>query len=93
MKLYTGMLIIQPNLADEAYAAVIKDYEKLFTDFNSNVTEVKKWGLKDLAYEINDLRKGYYVVFKVEATTEAVAEYDRVSNIREDVIRHILVKE
>ena len=93
MKLYTGMLIIQPNLTDEAYDAVIKDYEKLFTDFNSTVTEVNKWGLKDLAYEINDLRKGYYVVLKVEATPEAVAEYDRVSNIREDVIRHILVKE
>ena len=93
MKLYTGMFIVQPNLTDEAYEAVIKDYEKLFTDFNSNVVEVNKWGMRDLAYEINDLRKGYYVVFKVEATPEAVAEYDRVCNILEDVLRHILVKE
>lgn len=93
MKLYTGMLIIQPNLTDEAYEAVVKDYEKLFADLNSTVTEVNKWGMRDLAYEINDFRKGYYVVFKVEATPEAVAEYDRVCNIREDVIRHILVRE
>jgi small subunit ribosomal protein S6 len=93
MKLYTGMFIIQPNLTEEAYDAVISDFEKLFKDFNSNVVEVKKWGMKDLAYEINDFKKGYYVVFKVEATPEAVAEYDRVCNIREDVIRHILVKE
>lgn len=93
MKLYTGMLIIQPNLTDEVYENVVKDFEKLFTDFNSNVVEVNKWGMRDLAYEINDLHKGYYIVFKVEATPEAVAEYDRVCNIREDVLRHILVKE
>ena len=93
MKLYTGMFIVQPNLTDEVYDVVISDFEKLFKDFNSNVTEVKKWGMRDLAYEINDFRKGYYVVFQVEATPEAVAEYDRVCNIREDVIRHILVRE
>lgn len=93
MKLYTGMFIIQPNLTDEVYANVVKDFEKLFADFNSNVTEVNKWGMRDLAYEINDLRKGYYVVFKVEATPEAVAEFDRVCNIREDIMRHILVRE
>ncbi len=93
MKLYTGMYIVLPDLTEEAYDAVIQDYEKLFSDFNSNVVEVEKWGLKDLAYEINDLRKGYYVKFKVEATPEAVLEYDRVSNIREDIMRHILVRE
>lgn len=93
MKVYTGMFIVQPNLTEEAYDAVVKDIEKLFTDLNSNVLEVKKWGMRDLAYEINDFKKGYYVVFKVEATPEAVKEYDRVCNIREDVIRHILVKD
>ena len=93
MKLYTGMLIIQPNLTDEVYESVIKDFEKLFADFNSKVVEVNKWGMKELAYEINDLRKGYYIVLKVEATPEAVAEFDRVCNIREDVMRHILVKD
>ena len=46
-----------------------------------------------MAYEINDFRKGYYVKFVVNATKEAVAEYDRICNIKEDIIRHILVKE
>ncbi|MGI6210402.1 MAG: 30S ribosomal protein S6, partial [Bacilli bacterium] len=47
----------------------------------------------DLAYEINDLKKGYYVKFRVEATPEAVSEYNRICNIREDIIRHILVRD
>lgn len=93
MKLYTGMFIVQPNLTEEDYDNVVVSFEKLFADFNSNVTEVNRWGMRDLAYEINDLRKGYYVLFKVEATPEAVAEYDRVCNIREDIMRHILIRD
>ena len=93
MKLYTGMFIVQPNLTDEAYEAVIKDYEKLFTDFNSNVVEVNKWGMRDLAYEINDFRDGYYRIIKVNAEPNAVQEFSRLAKINEDIIRHIVIKE
>jgi small subunit ribosomal protein S6 len=93
MKEYTGMFIIRPVLTEEGYKEVIADIQKVFTDNNSLVTEVKEWGMKDMAYEIEDFRKGYYVLLKVQATPEAVAEYDRVCNIREDIIRHILVKD
>lgn len=93
MREYTGMFIISPTLTEDGYNLVVEDIQKIFTDHESEVTEVKKWGMKDMAYEINDFKKGYYVVFKVNATPEAVTEYDRVCNIREDIIRHILVKE
>jgi small subunit ribosomal protein S6 len=93
MKQYTGMFIIRPELTEDGYKNVIADIQKIFTDLNSNVTEVNEWGLRDMAYEIEDLRKGYYVLFKVQATPEAVAEYDRVCNIREDILRHILVRD
>lgn len=93
MQKYEGMFIIRPNLEEETYAALVSEIEKVFSDHNSTVTEVKIWGLRDLAYEIDYLRKGYYVLFKTEATPEAVLEYDRICNIRENILRHILVKE
>ncbi|MDD3999445.1 MAG: 30S ribosomal protein S6 [Bacilli bacterium] len=93
MKQYTGMFIVIPNLTEEGYQAVIADITKIFVDNSSQVMEVKEWGMKDMAYEINDLRKGYYVVFTVDATPEAIAEYNRVCNIREDILRHIIVKD
>ena len=93
MKRYTGMYIIRPTLADEGIKAVIADVEKVFTDRGGKILEVNEWGMKDLAYEIEDFKKGYYVKFLVEAGNDAVEEYDRVCNIKEDIIRHILVKE
>jgi len=92
MKEYTGMYIIRPTLTEDGYKDVISEMKKIFLDLDSQILEVKEWGMKDTAYEIEDFRKGYYVLFKVNATLEAVLEYDRVCNIREDIMRHILVK-
>lgn len=93
MKTYTGMYIIRPTLTEDGFKAVVSEMTNLFTKKGCKVLEVSEWGVKDLAYEINDFKKGYYVKFVVEANNEAVAEYDRICNIKEDIIRHILVKE
>ena len=50
-------------------------------------------GFKDLAYEINKLRKGYYVELKVEANGEIIKEFERVCRINDNIIRFISVKE
>jgi small subunit ribosomal protein S6 len=52
---------------------------------------VDEWGMRDLAYEINDFKKGYYVVLDVVASTDAITEVNRVIKIKEDVIRHIVI--
>lgn len=93
MKQYTGMYIIRPTLEEEGIKAVISDIEKIFTDRGGKILEVNEWGLRELAYEIEDFKKGYYVKFLVEAGVDAVDEYDRICNIKEDIIRHILVRE
>lgn len=93
MNKYKGMYIVRPDLAEEKYAQVIEEINKIFTDNGSTVDSVDVWGLKEMAYEINDFKKGYYVVFLATASPEALNEYNRILNIREDVIRHIIVKE
>ena len=93
MKKYLGMYIINPNYTEEQVDAVIEEINAVFTTRGGEILSFEKWGLRDLAYEINDFNKGQYVKFFVNANNEGVAEFDRVCNIREDVIRHILVKE
>ena len=93
MKTYTGMYIIRPTLTEDGFKAVVAEINDLFVEKGGKVLEVAEWGVKDLAYEINDFKKGYYVKFVVEANNEAVAEYDRICNIKEDIIRHILVRD
>ena len=93
MRKYTGMYILKPTLTEEEIKANVEELNALFTSRGGEILSVEEWGLKELAYEINDFAKGYYVKFAVNANNEAVAEYDRICNIKETVIRHILVKD
>lgn len=91
MKKYEVMYIIRANLDESATEKVITEMSNAFTSNNSKVLECKKIGLKDLAYEIEKSKKGYYVLLNVEANSEALTEFNRRANISEAVIRHITV--
>jgi len=59
---------------------------------DAKVLEVKEIGMRNLAYEINDFTKGFYVLLNVEATSDACDEFDRLIKINDKVIRHIIVR-
>ena len=50
-------------------------------------------GQKKLAYPINKQLRGNYYVFNVEASTDAVKEFDRKARIDENILRHIIIRE
>lgn len=93
MRKYEAMYIIRPNIEDADREALIEKLNRVFTDNNSEVTNVDEWGIRELAYEIDKHRKGYYVVLNVKATPEAVAEFERIINLQEDIIRYIMIKD
>ena len=93
MKKYEVMYIIRPEVEEKARKALVEEINAAFTANNSTVDKVDEWGIRDLAYEIAKCRKGYYVVLNVTATVEALNEFNRLANIKENVIRHIVVAE
>ncbi len=91
MKKYEIMYILRSNLDQEAIKAEVEAAKNIITSNNSKVVEVKEWGLRELAYEIEHNKKGYYVVMDVEATKEAINEFNRIAGYSEKIIRHIVV--
>ena len=92
MNKYESVIIINPNLEEEAIKALIEKISNLInTDGKvSSVEEVRK---KKLAYEIKKNKEGFYVVFKFEANPELITELERVYRITDEVIKFIVVKE
>ena len=93
MTKYEIMYIIRPTLEDAEREALIAKMNRVFTDNGSEVLKKDEWGTRQLAYEIEKHRKGYYVVLNLKATPEAVAEFERIINLQEDVIRYIIIKD
>mgnify|MGYP000848863890 CR=1 FL=1 len=93
MNKYEIVFIIRPNLEDENRQGVIDYFTNVLTEKNAEIDKIDNWGLKTLAYEINDFRKGHYVVLKTTASIEAVNEFERLARINEDIIRYLIVKD
>ena len=93
MKKYEIMYIIRPTVTEEERAQVVADLNDIFTSRGGEILEVNEWGMRDLAYEIEKLKKGYYVVLSVNCDEEARAEFDRVVRIRDDIIRYLIIRD
>ncbi|ANU26915.1 30S ribosomal protein S6 [Planococcus versutus] len=92
MREYELMYIMQPAIEDEAKKALVERFNNMLISNGAEIIESKEWGKRRLAYEINDLREGFYQIVKINAGTEAINEYTRLANINEDIIRHIAVR-
>lgn len=93
MNKYDAMYIIAPTVDEEARKALIAEINAIFTSRGTSEVKVNEWGSRKLAYEINDFKEGYYVDLEFESdSNEALSEYDRVCNIKDSIIRHIVVK-
>lgn len=93
MKKYEIMYIVKDGLDEEAHKAEIEKLHAILTGKGAKVTEVKEWGLRNFAYPINDMIKGYYVVIKVTANEEALKEFARLAKIDQNVVRHLIMVE
>ena len=91
MKKYEVMYILRANLDQEAIKSEVANVSNIFVNNDSMVLECKEWGLRELAYEIEHSRKGYYVWMLVEANSKAISEFNRIAGYNENVIRHIVV--
>ncbi len=88
---YETMFIIDATLDEEATGALVEKMKSLI-EANGQIDNVDVWGKKKLAYPINDMNDGYYVLINFTAEPAFVAELERIYNITEGVIRSIVIK-
>ncbi len=93
MTKYEIMYIIRPTVDEDARKALVEEMQNIFTTHDSEVTKLDEWGMRDLAYEIDKHEKGYYVVMDVNATQAARQEFERIIKLKEDIIRHLIIKD
>lgn len=86
---YELMYIINPNLSEEETAAVVEKFKSL-VEQNGTLDEMEEMGKRKLAYEINYISEGYYVLVKFTSAPEFPAELDRVLGITDGVMRSLI---
>jgi small subunit ribosomal protein S6 len=92
MKKYEIMYIVNASLEDAAREDVMSKLHANITDNGGSIDSVNEWGVKEFAYEIKHMKKGYYVVINATANNEGIHEFERKARINHNVVRFMVVK-
>ncbi|MCI8914188.1 MAG: 30S ribosomal protein S6 [Lawsonibacter sp.] len=87
---YEAVYILKPDLTEEQIAAQVERFKSV-VEANGTVSEVNEWGKRRLAYPIQDLMEGYYVLMTFTAAAAVPAELDRIFRISDSVMRSMIV--
>ena len=88
---YENLFIVDVSKGEEVTEATVNKFLSLI-EANAEVVDVAKWGKRRLAYPINDMPEGYYVVATFKAEPAFPAELDRLFNIDETIMRSMIIK-
>ena len=88
---YESIFVIDATKAEEEITALVEKFKSLI-EANGEIVSVDDWGKRRLAYPINDLTEGYYVLINFKSGTDFPAELERVYGITDGIIRDIVVK-
>ena len=89
---YETLFVIDPDLTEEAYRAMVEKFTKLITDNGGEIESTDEWGKHKLAYPINDKSEGCYVLVNFKSGAELPIELERIFGITEGIMRSIVIR-
>ncbi|MCS6816923.1 MAG: 30S ribosomal protein S6 [Blastocatellia bacterium] len=92
MRKYELLFIARPTLSDQETAALTEQVKGHIENLGATVTNVQPLGRRQLAYEIDHVREGTYVLMHFEGRGTEVAELDRRLRVSDAVLRHLIIR-
>ena len=91
MTKYESMYILKPDMEEEKKDALVKRFSDIVTNNGGSVEKIDEWGKKRLAYPIQYINDGYYVLMNFEAEPTLPVELERNYKISDDVLRFMVI--
>lgn len=91
-KSYETMFILKPTLQEEEIASKIEFYKDTIIKNGGEIDACLNMGMRNLAYEIEKNKRGYYFVIYFKSEPNFILELERLYRINEDILRFIVIK-
>lgn len=92
MPYYENIFIARQDISAAQVETLADQFTAIIEQGGGSIAKREYWGLKSLAYKIRKNRKGHYVLFNIDASSDAVREMERNMGLNEDVLRHLTVR-
>lgn len=91
MRTYEALFIVRPDVPDENIQTMAKTVEKMITDSGGAIVRSEIWGKRRLAYEVQKLNEGIYILIRFEAPATFISKLENHFRLTEEIIRYLTV--
>lgn len=92
MAFYELVFIIRQDISSSDVDKIINDFSNIAKENGAVIVKTEYWGLRTLAYEINNNSKGHYVFLGLKTESATVQEIERRMKLSEDIIRFLTIR-
>ena len=92
MRKFETLLLLSPELSADNRERIINALTAIIEREKGVMVEVDNWGMRDLAYPVRKLMRGYYVRLVYNAPAELIAELERIVRITDGIFKFVTVK-
>jgi len=92
MNHYETVFILNPVLSDTQIKETVEKYEDFLVSKGAKMIAKEDWGLKKLAYPIQNKKSGFYHLFEFSAPGEVITPYEQEFRRDERIMRFLTVK-
>lgn len=88
---YETIMVLDVTKTEEEITSLVEKFKSLI-EKHGEIESVDEWGKRRLAYPINFMNEGYYVLINFKSGSEFPKELERVYGITDGVLRDIVVR-
>ncbi|WP_340066917.1 30S ribosomal protein S6 [Ascidiimonas aurantiaca] len=92
MNHYETVFILNPVLSDVQIEETVKKFEDFLVSRGAEFVSKEDWGLKKLAYPIQNKKSGFYHLFEFKVAGEAISPFETEFRRDERIMRYLTVK-
>ncbi len=87
---YELTIITPSSTKDKTGEKIVNDLEEVIEKIGQ-LNKKEEWGLKELAYPIQDHQRAYYTFFDFAADPGKISQLDKQLDLEENIIRQLLI--
>lgn len=89
---YEILYIVRPDVEETDLGDATKRVETLIESLDGSIQRTNVWGKRRLAYEVDHLKEGHYVLVDFQIEPARVPEMEATLKISDTVFRHLIVR-
>ena len=72
MAFYENTIVAKQDLAEKDLKTIKEKYNEIINNSSGKVLKIEEWGLLNLAKKIKNYKKGFYIHYKFEGTSNTL---------------------